>query len=171
MGPARCAPWIVASTSPVATSTATSAGALGATRAQATVDGVAQHSADTCAPNVCARRHEFRDTSTTTRHPRSSTAATTELDGSMATDVNRSRSVDDARTGRLRTVQTTPSWVMIGGLPVTQSRPRVTLSLRVATEAMTVVFYVFTGSYEAATPHLNGSGCLCASAVAKAASR
>ena len=98
MGPARCAPWIVASTSPVATSTATSAGALGATRAQATVDGVAQHSADTCAPNVCARRHEFRDTSTTTRHPRSSTAATTELDGSMATDVNRSRSVDDART-------------------------------------------------------------------------
>ena len=58
----------------------------------------------------------------------------------MATDVNRSRSVDDARTGRLRTVQTTPSCVMIGGLPVTQSRPRVTLSLRVATEAMTVVF-------------------------------
>ena len=114
-----------------------------------TVDGVAQHSADTCAPNVCARRHEFRDTSTTTRHPRSSTAATTELDGSMATDVNRSRSVDDARTGRLRTVQTTPSWVMIGGLPVTQSRPRVTLSLRVATEAMTDAF---TGSYEAATP-------------------
>ena len=139
IGPVRCAAWIVASRVAVATSTATSAGALGATSAHATVVGVAQHRLLTVWPNAWTRRYAFRLTSTTTSAPRSSAHATTELAGSIATVVNRSRRLELDRSGRLRTQHTTPSRVMIGGLPVVHSRPRAAASVKFVIDAISSV--------------------------------